>query len=129
MRNKNPDTLLLPFINSCSPVTIAFLERFADQGSDGLSYIHLFREKNRAKQVAKYQLFQLAIPHILMSTIKVFLSILSSTMARVMKGLPREAASNSFMSLTAKQVSTCLCLAQAGLVMEASRQSGSFARP
>ena len=75
MRNKNPDTLLLLFINSCSPATIAFLERFGDQGSDGLSYIRLFPEKNRAKHVAKYQLFQLPIPHILMATIKDFLKI------------------------------------------------------
>jgi len=79
MRNKNPDTLLLPFINSCSPATIAFLERFGDQGSDGLSYTHLFREKNRGKQVAKYQLFQTVIPHILMAAIKVFLRILSAS--------------------------------------------------
>src|SRR5213082_4269207 len=79
MRNKNPDTLLLQFINSCSPATIAFLERFGDQGSDGLSYTHLFREKNRGKHVAKYQLFQTAIPQILMATIKVFLRILSAS--------------------------------------------------
>ena len=31
-------------------------------GSDGLSYTHLFREKNCAKHVAKYQLFQTAMP-------------------------------------------------------------------
>jgi len=79
MRNKNPDTLPLLLISSCSPVTIALLERFGDQGSDGLSYTHLFREKNRAKQVGKYQLFQTAIPHTLMATIKVFLRILSAS--------------------------------------------------
>jgi hypothetical protein len=60
--NKNPDTLLLPFINSCSPVTIALLECFGDQGSDGLFYTHLFREKNCAKHVAKYHLLQTAMP-------------------------------------------------------------------
>jgi hypothetical protein len=38
-------------------VTIALLERFEDQGSDGLSYTHLFREKYRGTNVAKYQLF------------------------------------------------------------------------
>jgi hypothetical protein len=52
------------------------LERFGDHGSDGLSYTHLFREKNREKHVAKYQLFQTAMPHILMATIKDFLKIL-----------------------------------------------------
>ena len=51
----------------------------SDQGSDGLSYTHLFREKNRGKHVAKYQLFQTAISQILMATIKVFLRILSAS--------------------------------------------------
>jgi len=60
-------------------VTIALLERFGDQGSDGLSYTHLFREKNCAKRLAKYQLFQTAIPHILMGIIKDFLKILSAS--------------------------------------------------
>jgi hypothetical protein len=78
-RNKNPDTLLLPFISYWSPVTIALLERFGNQGSDGLSYTRLFREKNCAKHVEKYQLFQTAMPHILMSTIKDFLKILSAS--------------------------------------------------
>ena len=54
-------------------MTIALLERFGDQGGDGLSYTRLFREKNCAKHIAKYQLFQTAMPHILMSTIKGFL--------------------------------------------------------
>jgi hypothetical protein len=52
---------------------------FWRQRSDGLSYIHLFREKNRAKHVAKYQLFQTAMPHILMGAIKDFLKILSTS--------------------------------------------------
>jgi hypothetical protein len=47
-------------------------------GSDGLSYTHLFREKNCAKHVAKYQLFQTAMEQILMSTIKDFLKIFSA---------------------------------------------------
>jgi len=52
---------------------MALLERFGDQGRDGLSYIHLFREKNCAKHVAKYQLSQTAMPQILMCTITDFL--------------------------------------------------------
>jgi hypothetical protein len=52
------------------------LERFGDQGSDGLSYTHLFREKNCAKHAVKYQLFQVGVPQILMSTIRDFLKIL-----------------------------------------------------
>ena len=60
-------------------MTITLLERFGDQGSDGLSYTHLFREKNYVKHVAKYQLFQTAMPQILMATIKDFLKILSAS--------------------------------------------------
>jgi len=41
--------------------------------------------------------------------------------------VPQEAASNSIMSLTAKQVSTCRWMAQARLAKAASRQSGNFA--
>jgi hypothetical protein len=51
---------------------------FWRQRSDGLSYTHLFREKNCAKHVAKYQLFQTAMPHIVMGTIKDFLKIFSA---------------------------------------------------
>jgi hypothetical protein len=43
-------------------VIVAFLERFGDQGSDGLSYTHLFREKNGAKDAAKCQFLQTAMP-------------------------------------------------------------------
>jgi len=41
-----PTLFYFRVINSCSPATMALLERFGDQGRDGLSYIHLFREKN-----------------------------------------------------------------------------------
>ena len=49
-------------------MTIALLERFGDEGSDGLSYIHLFREKNRGKHVVKYNRFQTAVSQTLMCT-------------------------------------------------------------
>jgi len=60
-------------------VTVALLERFGDQGGDDLSYTRLFREKNPAKHVPKSQLFQTAMPQILIHAIKDFPKILSAS--------------------------------------------------
>jgi hypothetical protein len=56
-------------------MTIARLEPLGGPVGDGLSYTHLFREKNYGKHVAKYQSYQTIMPEILMHTMNDFLKM------------------------------------------------------